>query len=198
MFSSDVSSRGMDYPGITLVLQLGAPTSRSQYIHRIGRTGRAENKGRAHMLLLESEQHFMDSLHDIPVKRAHFDGKVGEVLLNAMSSWSSSTQLNQQAASGFASLLTHYKLYHRGLRLTDDEVVHSCVRMMVGTGMAGIPLISRRLALHLDLDKHPLLRISKDLDDDSFDRDFSVDLTKAPSDEKELQQRDGSSLRTYG
>lgn len=140
------------------------------------------------MLLMESEHHFIDHLKGIPIKREHFDGQVSEVLLNAMSSWSSSTQLNQQAAAAFASLLTHYKLYHRSLHLADDVVVHSCVRMMVGTGMAEIPLISRRLASHLSLDKHPLLRISKDLDDDSMNGDFSMDMTKASGMQKELKQ----------
>ena len=38
MFSSDVSARGMDYPGVTHVFQVGFPPSREQYIHRAGRT----------------------------------------------------------------------------------------------------------------------------------------------------------------
>ncbi|CAJ0765984.1 24419_t:CDS:2, partial [Entrophospora sp. SA101] len=40
-----VSARGVDYPGVTLVLQIGAPSSREQYIHRLGRTGRAGKEG---------------------------------------------------------------------------------------------------------------------------------------------------------
>jgi hypothetical protein len=30
--------RGMDYPDVTFVLQVGAPSDRAQYIHRIGET----------------------------------------------------------------------------------------------------------------------------------------------------------------
>eukprot|EP00438_Fugacium_kawagutii_P020822 Skav200759 [mRNA] locus=scaffold2001:77912:83271:- [translate_table: standard] len=38
-------SGGLDYPGVTAVIQLGAPDSRYDYVHRVGRTGRAEAEG---------------------------------------------------------------------------------------------------------------------------------------------------------
>ena len=41
MFSSDVSARGMDYPDVTAVIQVGMPSDKAQYIHRLGRTARA-------------------------------------------------------------------------------------------------------------------------------------------------------------
>jgi ATP-dependent RNA helicase MSS116 len=41
MFSSDVSARGLDYPDVTSVIQVGMPSDRAQYIHRLGRTARA-------------------------------------------------------------------------------------------------------------------------------------------------------------
>ncbi|KAF9415103.1 hypothetical protein BGZ94_000191 [Podila epigama] len=44
MFTSDVSARGVDYPGVGLVIQVGAPLSIEHYIHRIGRTGRGDKK----------------------------------------------------------------------------------------------------------------------------------------------------------
>ncbi|KAG0301413.1 hypothetical protein BGZ98_008393 [Dissophora globulifera] len=48
LFTSDVSARGVDYPGVGLVIQVGAPLSLDHYIHRIGRTGRGNDKqGRA-------------------------------------------------------------------------------------------------------------------------------------------------------
>ena len=39
------SFRGLDYPGVTAVIQLGAPESRDDYVHRVGRTGRADSEG---------------------------------------------------------------------------------------------------------------------------------------------------------
>ena len=45
MMSSDVSARGLDYPDVTLVVQVGLPSSKEQYIHRLGRTARAGKTG---------------------------------------------------------------------------------------------------------------------------------------------------------
>ncbi|KAF9905410.1 hypothetical protein EC991_001707 [Linnemannia zychae] len=44
LFTSDISARGVDYPGVGLVIQVGAPLSLDHYIHRIGRTGRGDRK----------------------------------------------------------------------------------------------------------------------------------------------------------
>eukprot|EP00536_Pseudo-nitzschia_multiseries_P000673 jgi/Psemu1/300259/fgenesh1_kg.8_\ len=56
LFSSDVSARGLDYPDISLVVQMGAPSSDQDYIHRIGRTGRAGQVGRSLLVLLPFER----------------------------------------------------------------------------------------------------------------------------------------------
>ncbi|KAL4073538.1 DEAD-domain-containing protein [Scleroderma citrinum] len=40
LVTSDVSARGVDYPNVTRVIQLGVPSSESLYVHRVGRTGR--------------------------------------------------------------------------------------------------------------------------------------------------------------
>ncbi|KAF2403792.1 DEAD-domain-containing protein [Trichodelitschia bisporula] len=47
LFASDVAARGMDFPNVTHVVQMGLATSRENYIHRIGRTGRAGKEGEA-------------------------------------------------------------------------------------------------------------------------------------------------------
>ena len=56
LVASDVAARGVDYPGVSLVLQLGAPPNREQYVHRTGRTGRAGKAGRAVLLLERFEE----------------------------------------------------------------------------------------------------------------------------------------------
>ncbi|GAA96255.1 uncharacterized protein L969DRAFT_43513 [Mixia osmundae IAM 14324] len=55
LITSDVSARGVDYKGVTRVIQMGLPKDRDTYTHRIGRTGRAEANGRADLLLLPFE-----------------------------------------------------------------------------------------------------------------------------------------------
>ncbi|KAF2721680.1 DEAD-domain-containing protein [Polychaeton citri CBS 116435] len=51
LLSSDVTARGMDFPNVTHVIQMGTPPSREQYIHRLGRTARAGKEGEGWLFL---------------------------------------------------------------------------------------------------------------------------------------------------
>ncbi|CAN6177984.1 unnamed protein product [Urochloa humidicola] len=70
LVSSDVSARGVDYPNVTLVVQLGVPSDREQYIHRLGRTGRKGNEGAGVLLLAPWEEYFLRSIKDLPITEA--------------------------------------------------------------------------------------------------------------------------------
>merc|ERR1712232_56536 len=69
VFSSDVLARGLDFPDVTAVIQVGVPSARDQYIHRLGRTGRAGKSGGCTLLLHDFEMYFLKSISDLPVKR---------------------------------------------------------------------------------------------------------------------------------
>ncbi len=47
LLSTDLTARGIDVPGVSLVINYDLPTDKAQYIHRIGRTGRYGKKGSA-------------------------------------------------------------------------------------------------------------------------------------------------------
>ncbi|KAG1741444.1 P-loop containing nucleoside triphosphate hydrolase protein [Suillus paluster] len=70
LVSSDVSARGVDYPGVTRVIQLGIPAATEQYIHRVGRTGRqGSTVGRGDLVLLPWEIGFLSwQLNEVPLK----------------------------------------------------------------------------------------------------------------------------------
>lgn len=57
--SSDVTARGVDFPGVTSVIQVGLPSSGEQYIHRLGRTARAGAAGSGVLILAPYEQFFL-------------------------------------------------------------------------------------------------------------------------------------------
>ncbi|SCU81743.1 LADA_0C00826g1_1 [Lachancea dasiensis] len=59
---TDVGARGMDFPGVEEVFQLGVPSEISNYIHRIGRTARGGKEGRASIYLFKDELSFIDTL----------------------------------------------------------------------------------------------------------------------------------------
>ena len=56
LFSSDVTARGMDFPNVSHVIQVGLPKNSDDYVHRIGRTGRAGKSGEGWLLLGEDER----------------------------------------------------------------------------------------------------------------------------------------------
>ncbi|TKA34368.1 hypothetical protein B0A50_00350 [Salinomyces thailandicus] len=70
LLSSDVTARGMDFPEVTHVIQMALPPSREQYIHRIGRTGRAGKEGEAWILVTPEEaSEGRSRLHHLPLQQ---------------------------------------------------------------------------------------------------------------------------------
>ena len=53
LVATDVAARGLDIPNIALVLVYDFPMQTEDYVHRIGRTGRAGAKGAAHCFFTE-------------------------------------------------------------------------------------------------------------------------------------------------
>ena len=70
LVTSDVSARGVDYPGVSRVIQMGLPASGDMYIHRVGRTGRGDNKtGRGDLILCSWEMGFLKrQLRSVPIQ----------------------------------------------------------------------------------------------------------------------------------
>ena len=70
MMSSDVTARGMDFPDVTFVIQVGLPSSREQYVHRLGRTGRAGKTGQGLLILADYEKYILRTMTDLPLQKA--------------------------------------------------------------------------------------------------------------------------------
>ncbi len=51
MVATDVAARGLDIPNVTHVINFDTPQNYEDYIHRIGRTGRAGARGHAHTFI---------------------------------------------------------------------------------------------------------------------------------------------------
>ena len=62
LVATDVAARGIDVPGINLVVNYDAPRGAEDYVHRIGRTGRAGRAGVAVTFLGRSERHFVRTI----------------------------------------------------------------------------------------------------------------------------------------
>jgi ATP-dependent RNA helicase RhlE len=56
LISTDIGSRGLDIKGITHVVNMDIPEEKTDYVHRIGRTGRGGNPGTAISLISPREE----------------------------------------------------------------------------------------------------------------------------------------------
>lgn len=70
LISTDVTARGMDFPNVSHVIQFGVPVNRDLYIHRIGRTGRANKSGEGYLIIHKTElDNARETLPGLPIKR---------------------------------------------------------------------------------------------------------------------------------
>ncbi|NP_001169296.1 putative DEAD-box ATP-dependent RNA helicase family protein [Zea mays] len=56
MIATDVASRGLDIPDVEVVINYSYPLTTEDYVHRIGRTGRAGKKGVAHTFFTQANK----------------------------------------------------------------------------------------------------------------------------------------------
>ncbi|MGR3641203.1 DEAD/DEAH box helicase [Alterinioella nitratireducens] len=72
LVASDVAARGLDIPNVSHVLNYDVPSHAEDYVHRIGRTGRAGRKGTTIMLAVPSDGKYLSAIEDLigqPVPR---------------------------------------------------------------------------------------------------------------------------------
>jgi len=62
LVATDVAARGLDIDGITHVVNYEVPSNREMYVHRVGRTGRAEATGTALTLVAPEELRALQAL----------------------------------------------------------------------------------------------------------------------------------------
>lgn len=79
--ATDVLSRGIDIEDIDLVINFDVPNDGEDYVHRIGRTARAETDGTAITLVSEAEQYkllVIEELLGYPIPKGELDAGFGE------------------------------------------------------------------------------------------------------------------------
>lgn len=62
LVATDVAARGLDVDGLDLVINFDMPRSGDEYVHRIGRTGRAGGEGLAISLICHNDWSLMSSI----------------------------------------------------------------------------------------------------------------------------------------
>lgn len=156
LFSSDVSARGLDYPNVTFVCQVGL-TDKDQYVHRVGRTGRAGNEGEAMMLLCDFEKAFLQQLKDHPIEefKCPTNSPLGQALQRtepnpshpltaALSRVANDANLLQNAATAYSSWLGFYNSQLRLLRWTKEQLVAKANEYSTYLGCPEVPALEAK------------------------------------------------------
>ncbi len=79
LVSTDVMARGLDLDKISHVINFDTPTFPENYMHRIGRTGRAEEEGRTILFYTKAEKEFkegIEKLMDYEIPKIEFPKEV--------------------------------------------------------------------------------------------------------------------------
>ncbi|KAF2474036.1 DEAD-domain-containing protein [Lindgomyces ingoldianus] len=159
LFASDVVGRGMDFPNVGLVIQLGLPSSTEQYIHRVGRTARAGKDGRAVMVLFENEAFFVNVNKTLPIKPYPAE------IISDLTQYNPTIEqgfmgVDEEAkAKAYQAFLGYNKTYLKKLRLDAKGLVQLANQYAEAMGCPEPPLIEKRTVGKMGLKGVPGLRI---------------------------------------
>lgn len=107
MFSSDVTARGMDFPNVTHVIQMGIPVNKDTYIHRVGRTGRGEKSGEGWLIMADFEaQEARHRLTNLPLVK-------DKSLETAQVDMSQDAQLPEHVATSLTQIVDASRAIHQ-------------------------------------------------------------------------------------
>jgi len=69
MIATDVSARGIDIPNVDFVVNYDLPEQTENYVHRVGRTGRGVNRGKAFSFCSKNEKDLLISIEEFLGKK---------------------------------------------------------------------------------------------------------------------------------
>lgn len=158
LVTSDVSARGMNYPDVTLVIQVGIPTDREQYIHRLGRTGREGKEGEGILLLAPWEEYFLHEIGDLPLEKVplpHLDPDMKLKMEDSLKRIDSSVK-----EAAYHAWLGYYNSV-REIGRDKTTLVELANRFCESIGLQNPPALFRKTAIKMGLRDIPGIRIRK-------------------------------------
>lgn len=82
LVATDIIARGLDIKGITHIINFDTPEVPEEYIHRIGRTGRADEKGLAITFINEVEQEYQMMIEELMDKTIPLEPMPSDVIIS--------------------------------------------------------------------------------------------------------------------
>ena len=77
LVATDIAARGIDVEGVSHVVNYDVPMQAEDYVHRIGRTGRAQNEGEAYTLVTPADERMIYRIEAVlkrRIQRRKIDG----------------------------------------------------------------------------------------------------------------------------
>nr|POF08193.1 atp-dependent rna helicase, mitochondrial [Quercus suber] len=146
MFASDVIGRGMDFPNVSLVVQVGLPSNGEQYVHRVGRTARAGNEGRAVILLTPREAFFLKVNKHLPITpypSTSLDAAAASTAPNVEAAFARVDDPVKHKA--YQAWLGFHKTFTRQLQLTNEGLVEAANEYAEALGCPEPPMIDKQI-----------------------------------------------------
>jgi ATP-dependent RNA helicase MSS116, mitochondrial len=159
LFASDVVGRGMDFPNVGLVIQLGLPSSTEQYIHRVGRTARAGKEGRAVTILFDNEAFFVKVNPTLPIKPYPTPLMANLDFYQERIDQAFTVVDEESKAKAYQAFIGYNKTYLKKLKLDPRGLVQLANQYAVAMGCPEPPLIEKKTIAKMGLKGVPGLRI---------------------------------------
>jgi ATP-dependent RNA helicase MSS116 len=147
MFSSDVSARGMDYPEVDIIIQIGLMDSKETYIHRLGRSGRAGKTGKGYLVVAEFESGVVNGyMQGIPIKRnRNFEVERSSKLDDVLEGVPDDEQVWDLGKKTYISSIGYYNGQLRRLKMSKADLIATFNEYAIeGLGLGQIPGIMKR------------------------------------------------------
>jgi len=117
LVATDVVARGMDFPLVTNVFQVGIPADKESYIHRLGRTARAGNEGRGTFIIAQDETFFAKwTLKEIKFETTQAD-------LSSKAEIRGIAEKMESHAKTYQAWLGYYKNHMKGMGYDNERLV---------------------------------------------------------------------------
>lgn len=115
----------MDFPNVTLVVQVGLPSDADAYTHRVGRTARAGKDGRAVIILTDAESFYLRTNPQFPIKSHPASTHIQASLDSALPMIQVALQSAGPVAKGkaYSAYLGFMKTFMNQLRLNPTGLV---------------------------------------------------------------------------
>jgi ATP-dependent RNA helicase MSS116 len=140
LIATDVVARGMDFPNISTVIQVGVPADRESYIHRLGRTARAGREGRGLFIIAQPESFFPPTrLREIAFVAA--PPNIAPADRDAVHAAATRSDIQPKV---YQAWLGYYKNHIKGLGWTPERLVEEGNRYAIeALAAGGVPEIQK-------------------------------------------------------